>query len=211
MASTLVALAVLIGFVDSTPGKIVPAPKPPSQAKIAELILAACDQPGRLKTDLISQEEAKAALATLEKSGWKLKDVKSIVNRVLPESSFLIGELRSEKGKAFMRKVAATPGGFDKLDRISQLPDGKRIVRKLIRERDGQRLVEYLTDAKGGKNTSEKLAGIKGHKEFNRPTDRIYTAEQLAVDAGRGRLVRLKADPARRRATKAPAPTRPQE
>jgi hypothetical protein len=78
-----------------------------------------------------------------------------------------------------MRSVSEYPDAYDRLDRMSQLRNGQRTVRDLIRGPDGYKLIEYMTTASGGEHLGDMLADGPGGQGFNKPTGNIYTAGQL--------------------------------
>jgi predicted enzyme related to lactoylglutathione lyase len=65
------------------------------------------------------------------------------------------------------------------LDRLSSIPRGQTIVHDLVRQKDGDRFVEYLTTTKGGQNMGGMMAQARGGVDLNKPTGRIYTADDL--------------------------------
>lgn len=80
-----------------------------------------------------------------------------------------------------MRTVSGLPLAYDRLDRLARLPLGKQTIHDMIHKAGGAELVKYLTTAKGGKELGKMLARApkpKGH-DFNKPTGRIYTVDQL--------------------------------
>jgi len=78
-----------------------------------------------------------------------------------------------------MRQISKYPGAYDRMDHLSQLPRGQRMLGDLVKGPDGYKMIEYMATAKGGQQLGKMLSETpKGH-HFNRPTGRIYTAEQL--------------------------------
>jgi len=135
--------------------------------------------------DIIARGDVRPLFTKFEGIGWKVADRKEIVAAVMDEGSFLVRNLRTAKGRKFMRQIASYPDGYDRTDRLSRLPHGQGSVQQLIRGPDGAKMIEYMTTAPGGKNLGKQLSrGPKG-RNFNDPTGRIYTAKDL--------LTRLKA------------------
>lgn len=146
-------------------------------AKAIESYFAA--QPGYQKGDLISRSQIEKVLAKFQSAGVKLNDPSGIAKRGLGDDSFLLRELSTADGRRFMRKVANDGGAYARLDQLSTIPRGQQTVRDLIRMKDGDKLVEYMASTKGGKNMGSMLAGACGGVDLNKPTGRIYTADDL--------------------------------
>lgn len=128
---------------------------------------------------LVTQKDAAAALAAVAALGWKPSDEPAITNSVLTDGDPLAAELRSPKGRALSAKLATMPLGYDRLERLQKLNGGDKIVRDLVRGPDGYKMVEYLATAKGGKEMGRMLSQAPHGDNFNQPTGRIYTADQL--------------------------------
>jgi hypothetical protein len=144
--------------------------------------------------DLISRGDFQPILKELAELGWKVDDRDEIEHQLLPDDDYLVRELRTNDGRAFMRQVAQYPGGYDRLDRLVDLSDGRVILRRLINGPDGYKLLEYLTTAPGGREMGKMLSQAPHGKNFNQSTHRIYTADQL--------LDRLKSSHAREAASR---------
>ncbi len=129
--------------------------------------------------DLISRREAEAILNCVSELGWTPPDRAALLKLVPDDCSLLVRKLRSRSGKKLMRDCARRGLPFDLLDRLSTLPDGERILQSLINGPDGYKLVEYMATAPGGHALGHQLAAVPRGKNFNQPTGRIYTAEQL--------------------------------
>ena len=129
--------------------------------------------------DLLARGDVTGLGNPLKKLGWVPDDWKEMLEDVLPDGDELVRALRTPRGRSFMRKIAAQPGGYDRLDRLRKLPQGSRQLRELIGTRDGDKLIEYLTTTDGGKALGKQLSQTKGGRGFNDPTGRIYTEEDL--------------------------------
>ena len=117
----------------------------------------------------------------MAKTGWEAPQRDKILNRVPAKNDFLVTVLNEGKGRELMRQVAKTRNGFDKLDRLGQLPQGQQLVKQLVNSKDGYKLIDYLTQAEGGKNLGDMLAQ-DGKKNFNLPTGKLYTAKALLTE-----------------------------
>ena len=194
----LFALAVLCGFVGAEAclaQQIVPSGRPqPPQLKSnplakpnrpawkdvektvkATLAMLKDYKPG----DLITREDAAGVFTALKKSGWEVKKSDDLSERMLSTSDEMVRELRTKQGRKFMRNVGGVPGGYDRLDRLRNLPYGSRRLREFIREPEGYKLIEYMATTPGGKRMGRELSSKK-RGDFNAPTQKIYT-EQLLI------------------------------
>jgi len=135
---------------------------------------------GYRKSDLITREQMQGVFPKLEKLGWKVVDAKKIQQRMLPSSHFLVRQLRSPRGKRFMRKMNSRTQSYSYLHRLSRMPHGKKRVRELIKGPDGHKMILYFSDSKYGRKTGDLVSRGKGGANFNKPTDIVYTAKQFA-------------------------------
>ena len=129
--------------------------------------------------DLLARGDVAPLGDALKKLGWVPDDWKEVLDDVLPDGDELVRALRTPRGRAFMHKIAAQPGGYDRLDRLRKLPKGSRQLRQLIDTPDGDKLIEYLTTTEGGKALGKQLSRTKDGRGFNDATGRIYTEDDL--------------------------------
>jgi hypothetical protein len=141
---------------------------------------------GYQRGDLISQSQIAAALEQVNDAGWAAPNADEIVKLGLADNSFLVRDFSSPTGRQFMRKSGRYSGGYARLDRLSSLPNGQKTIRELMREKGGDKFVEYLATTKGGHNLGGMLAGARQGVDLNKPTGRIYTAEDLVAAVKRG-------------------------
>jgi hypothetical protein len=146
-------------------------------AKVVEEFFVS--QPDYQRDDLITRSQIEKVVAKLVSDGVKISDPGSIAKRGLADDSFLVRELSTPSGKRFMRKISTRSGGYSHLDRLSTSPRGESIVRDLMRTKDGDKMIEYLATTKGGKNMGSMMAQARGGVDLNKPTGRIYTADDL--------------------------------
>ncbi len=132
--------------------------------------------------DLISRSQIVAVIRQIEAAGGEVKGARTLVERGLPDNSFLIHELSSPAGKKFMRSVGRHQGAYSRLDRLSSISGGQKIVRDLVREPGGDQMLAYLTTTQGGSKLGSTLGGARGGVDLNRPTGRIYTAAELIAE-----------------------------
>ncbi len=119
-------------------------------------------------------------------AGWKPNDAGEILSLVPLEEEFLSRQLLSPRGLAFQRLIAKDPRNFDRLERMSQLLDGQKMIADLMAGPAGHHdMLKYMISPAGGKQLWSILPGARDAKDFDQPTGRVYTWDQL--------LTRLKA------------------
>jgi hypothetical protein len=161
-------------------GQSAIAANPPSFERVVQGLTAHFRSlPDFQRRDLLSQSQVAAALDAVAAAGWEVPNAKKIVDMALPDNSFLVGELSTQDGKKFMRKISQNPGTFSRLDRLSRLSQGQKVVSQLIGDDGGDVLITYLATTNGGRNLGEMLAGTPDGTDLNLPTGRIYTADDL--------------------------------
>lgn len=131
--------------------------------------------------DLITRSQVKDVLSKLADAGAKVPDAEKITELALDDSSFIVRELSTTSGRKFMRNLAKDPGGFARLDRLAKISGGEKLVRDLVNDKGGDKLIEYMA-TKGGR---KMMSDVPGATDFNKPTGRIYTVDDLqaAVEA----------------------------
>jgi len=142
-------------------------------------------QPDYQRRDIISQRDAVAVLADLEKLGWRVADRREILDRVPADGELLVRELRTPAGRKFMRQMDRYPDAYDRLDRLTHMPQGTSTLKRLVAGPDGYKLIEYLTTASGGREMGKMLSDTPRGRGFNRSTDRIYTQRLLMDELNR--------------------------
>jgi hypothetical protein len=135
------------------------------------------------RADLITREDVQAVLRSLEKLGWKVADAKNILADTLSAGDVLVTELSTTSGRAFMRKVSGYPIVYDRLDRISRMPGGARLLHDVTKLPDGHKYAQVKPTPGFTDLTSllpNQASGKPPHDpDFNKPTGRIYTAQHL--------------------------------
>jgi hypothetical protein len=135
--------------------------------------------------DLVTQSQIAQALDKVRDAGWNVPEPDRIVQLALADDSFLARELSTPAGWKFMRRIARHQGAYARLDRLCSISRGETIVHDLVRQRDGHKLIEYLATTKGGRNLGGMLAGARHGQDLNKPTGRIYTADDLIAELER--------------------------
>jgi len=129
--------------------------------------------------DILSRSEVAPIFDQLGLMGWRVLDKKAIVLRVPKETDFVVRILRTESGRKFMRQIAAMPGAYDRLYRISVLPHGRQTVADLVRGKGGAKFVRYLTETRGGRNLGRMLENTPQGNKFNEPVRFLFTEDAL--------------------------------
>jgi hypothetical protein len=135
--------------------------------------------PKRAPDDMIARSEVEPVFDQLRLMGWVVRDRKAILKRLPRDTDFVLQRLRTDNGRRFMRKVSKFPLGYDRLYRLASLPGGRQLVVDLINDKGGSQLIAYLTGSQGGRNLGKMLKGVPNGADFNQPTGRIFTTEQL--------------------------------
>ncbi|MEX0642207.1 MAG: hypothetical protein WD468_05875 [Pirellulales bacterium] len=132
--------------------------------------------------DLINQSRVTEALAHVtEATEWDVPNREAIVKRALAENSFLVTQLATPSGRPFMRNVAKYPGSYSRVDRLSTIAGGQQFIQDLIAKKGGSDMIEYLATTRGGRELGAMMAGVQQGVDLNKPTGRIYTADDLLV------------------------------
>jgi hypothetical protein len=129
--------------------------------------------------DILSQSDVTPIFEHLRLMGWDVKEEKGILGQVPQDGDFVVRQLRTEPGRKFMHKISGYPLAYDRLSRLATLPGGRQMVHDLIKGKGGDEMVRYLTTSEGGANLGKMLERTPKGVDFNAPTGRIYTAEQL--------------------------------
>lgn len=97
----------------------------------------------------------------------------------MEDRSFLAKQLTSKSGRAFSRHIAKFQLGYDQLDRLSHMPQGRSTIERLVRGPDGWKLLEYMAKAPGGHELGRMLSETPKGGNFEKATGRIYTEMEL--------------------------------
>jgi hypothetical protein len=185
--SALWSIAVLLCFSVVCASLSVAAEKPDAnrwkKEKIEKFVTKFfLNIPGFKEGDLITKTQVDSLLKHMSKQGWVVKPAEreAIIDRVLDDNSFMVQQLTTAKGRSFLNRIRNLPNGIDRVERIAEMPKGKRDVQALIyRVPDGHKWIEALTVPKNGvrlnQNFNRSAHGSKMYEE----TDRLYFAHQL--------------------------------
>ncbi len=71
-----------------------------------------------------------------------------LLGLVLPDSDYMVVQLRTKKGRVFMHQLSKTPEAYDRLERFLKLPKSKRYFQGLLDGPDGYKMFQYMGTAK---------------------------------------------------------------
>ena len=131
------------------------------------------------KGDIISRSQVKLLVKKLRIAGWYVSPEYGIIKSVLPDTNYLVRQLRSSAGERFMSSVSDFPIVFDRLDRLVAYAEGRQLVRGLLQGKAGEDVRRHLTAADGGKQLIKKLSRVPQDLDLDKPTGRIYTEAAL--------------------------------
>lgn len=185
LTSVAVALVPTIGVADDSL---------PDFDKVREVVAARLsggrsDFPDRLLT----RRDVEPVFPAIAKLGWDVPDPKAFVVRFLPDNDPLARELRNPRSAEFAKSVAKLPNVYDRLDRLRRMPYGMRRIREFAGTPGGSKLLEYMTTTKGGARLERQIARGQDGRDFDQPTNRLYTQKdllnelQMLYDAESGR------------------------
>ena len=142
-------------------------------------------QAGHRAGDIIAQSDVTAILRELAAAGWQPPDREQLLADTLPDDNTLVSALRSRPGRRFMHQVNAYDSIYDRLDRVSRVSGGQRMIKAIVRLPDGEKYALPKRQTPHGvpdfldllpKNASGKVRSIK---DYHKPTGRIYTQADL--------------------------------
>jgi len=155
-----------------------PTADPPKWQEIEQLVRRYfSNQQDYAHGDLISRSQAEPVFKELADLGWTVADQRAILSTFPADADFIVKELRTTPGRKFMRSIALYPDAYDRLDRLSRLPEGQSSIRTLIKGPGGYKLLDFLTSPTSRQQAGELLAHSPAGHDFNRPTGRIYTLD----------------------------------
>ena len=182
--SVVAGSAQLLAYVLAAPARGQPPKKDVAWTDVSETVhRQLATRRGYQPGDLIAKSEAGAALDQLKSLGWDAPERDKLLGLVLDDTHFLVQELRTAAGVRFIRGVAQEPIVFDRLDRLSGMPGGQRLIHDMIRLPNGQSFMAShptpgFTDLT---ILLPKQANGKTPRDpnFNKPTGKLYTEKDL--------------------------------
>jgi hypothetical protein len=133
--------------------------------------------------DLINRSDVQKVLKQLAAAGWQPSDRRKLVADTLPASAPLTKILHSRRGRRFMRKVADDTLIYDRMDRVSRVSGGRRMLTDIAKLPDGEKLAKLRRPhgVPGFLDLLPKKASgkVRSIRDYDEPTGRIYTEKQL--------------------------------
>lgn len=128
---------------------------------------------------ILSRGDADQLFTVLKDDGWPVPGSEKILKRILPDNDYMVQQLREPVAKRFLDHISQYPDGFDRVDRMRQLPRGNIFLHDLIRNPGGFKLIQYMTTPPLGDNLGKQIENTPKGKNFNEPTHKLYTVDQL--------------------------------
>ncbi|WP_254513446.1 hypothetical protein [Anatilimnocola floriformis] len=131
---------------------------------------------------LISRRDVETLFSKLLTDGvTEPDDQEDLVETLLSDSSFLVGRLKTPVGRAFMKKIATDKTAYDRLERLSWSPDGRKLIDTIIAAKDGPAQLQQLQTAEQLAKISKRLAADPRTADFALPTNKAHTADELVT------------------------------
>jgi hypothetical protein len=155
-------------------------PQPLSRAQIQQVVASHLrSNPEYAPGDLITQGDVEPIFNTLIEQGSPPADNESLYDAFLSDRDHLAKSLRTPEGRKFMRAVARLPNVFDRLERLSWSETGRQMLGELIASADGPKLLEKILTPEGMAKIEESLRKDPRGGNFQLPTGKVHTADQL--------------------------------
>ena len=106
------------------------------------------------------------------------EDHEELYDSILPDNAQLVRLLKTPVGREFQKKVNGNAAAYDRLERLSWNPDGRKVLEEMIRAKDGYARFEKLSKADLAK-LSKKLGADSRTEDFDLPTGHIHTEAEL--------------------------------
>jgi hypothetical protein len=178
---TILTLMMAASAGRTEPIQLVNKPTLPEVTQFVEQYLQ--QHAGHRPGHLVTRSAVTKLLNALEDKGWQVRGQDKPLERVLKDDDFLVRQLSDEAGQAFLRQIENLPGGIDRVDRLSRLPQGELSVNDLIRKvPNGAEWIEAMTTTRRGEILGNRLSNTKAGRDFNEPTGRLYTVAALAKE-----------------------------
>ncbi len=130
--------------------------------------------------DLIVRSQVTAALKAIEAIGWSVPEQEKLMELVLPDSDFLVQQLKTPKGKQLYQQVAGLPGAIDMLDHLRHMKGGQKTFEVLVQKSRGtDKIIRDMVTTSGGRRLARDITKYENGKDFTKPTHRIYRVQEL--------------------------------
>jgi hypothetical protein len=192
-----ILLGVASGALADPPGKPSKVKSIPPFSEVQKTVWQHFQGQGDFQpVDLITREQVEPLLAQLERMGLPLPDAKQILDKLPAKGDFLVEQFCAPGGRKFMRRVAAAPNMYDRLDRLSQMPQGQQTIRGMINSPGGEKTVDYMMKSPNGVGIGKILSSGSQAEQFGAPTGRIYTIDALLTRLQQSHAAAVKASSA---------------
>lgn len=129
---------------------------------------------------LVTYNTARRIFYELWEQRWNVSDQTEILKLCPPDSSFLAQQCLSPAGQKFLKQAADPATIFDRLERFAALPQGQQKIRDLLQGPPGHHdMLNYMLGSSGSKLLFEGAVADPNARDFNKPTGKIYSPEQL--------------------------------
>jgi hypothetical protein len=133
--------------------------------------------------DVISQGDVAPLFAQLLAKGWDIAEGDEILKLVSSDQTFFVVQLRTREGRKFMRKAKGQALVYDRLDRLSRMKGGQKLIASITTIPKGDQLM-HAKPTPGLRDLTQLLPKGKNgktpvDKDFGKPTGLIYTQDVL--------------------------------
>lgn len=137
--------------------------------------------------DLICRSDVEQTLKDLERLGWKIpsEDAEKLLRRLLPDSHVMVTTFRTAAGQRFMRQISGREMMYDRLDRISEVSGGPRLIQDIVKLPNGEKYAKPMSGGgvpdlldllpKGANGQTRKI------QDYDKRTGRVYTVADLVA------------------------------
>ncbi len=137
-------------------------------------------QGGAQPPPLVTYDTARRIFYELWEQRWNVSDQAEILKQVTPNNSFLAQQCLSAGGQKFLKQAGDPQTVFDRLERLSRLPEGQQKIRDLMAGPQGHHdMLAYMLGSQGSKLLIEGAVDHPDARDFNKPTGKIYSPEAL--------------------------------
>ncbi len=178
-AAVCLISAALLGVAWGGLARSAPAAKQaPSWAQCQQIVRQQLAKFGTGQPLTVSKVQA--VLQALKAHGWQVADQAAILELVPGDDEFFVQQLATARGKAFAKHLDGRPDDYSRLERLSRIPDGQKMIRDLMAGPDGYHdMLAYMISVDGGRTLWSIVPGSRDAHDFNVPTGRLYTEKQL--------------------------------
>lgn len=136
--------------------------------------------PNYSQGDLITTQQVQPLLAKFSAKGWDVPRQDLVLAKVTKSGSYLDQTMNSGKGKRFFREINGSPGGIDRVERMSNMKNGRNSIEQLVNKTPrGSDFINALATSKHGQILGDWSGPTQTGQALNQPTGKIYTEEQL--------------------------------